>query len=403
MVEVNATGLAAGVYSGSIDLFAVGPPILGSVNVTLILTQGAAAPASRLRNNTRGESAAAGCTPSAVVLTETGIPNNFTVPAGWPANLITTMTDDCGSAVDGGSVVANFSNGDPPLPLNDQGAGGQYIGTWQPSTLSNTVVALTGTAPGLKTGFAKLAGAVTQNQAPVLARNGILNNLNPLVGGALAPGTVAAAFGSGLTTSPTPVSPGVSPLLTEFQNTQLIVGGYVAPLYFLSNAQLNVEIPAELAALQQYPAVGVVNGALSLPVTVAMAPLAPGVAANQDGSVIAQDTSFNLITAASPAHPGEVVVIYLVGMGATNPAVASGLPAPGLQPGDMLASATVQPVVKVSGQTAKILYAGLTPGGIGLYQIDFVVPAGVSAGNLSLAVSQGANNANPTTLPVVVP
>jgi uncharacterized protein (TIGR03437 family) len=265
------------------------------------------------------------------------------------------------------------------------------------------VVMLNGTAGMLKPGSAKLSGLVTQNQAPVLSPDGILNNLNPLVGGALAPGTVAAAYGSNLTTSPNPVSPGVSPLPTEFQNTQIIMGGSIAPLYFLSSAQLNIEIPEQLATLQQYPAVGVVNGALSLPVTVSVVPTNPGIAVNPDGSAIAQDTNFRLITPASPAHPGEAIVIYLVGMGATNPPVASGLPAPGANPGDALASATVQPVVQVGNQTAKILYAGLTPGAIGLYQIDFEVPSGATAGNASLTVSQGTINANPATLPVAVP
>jgi uncharacterized protein (TIGR03437 family) len=52
----------------------------------------------------------------------------------------------------------------------------------------------------------------------------------------------------------------------------------------------------------------------------------------------------------------------------------------------------------VSNQTAHIQFAGLTPGGIGLYQINFVVPPNVTAGSLSLTVSQGAANANATTL-----
>jgi uncharacterized protein (TIGR03437 family) len=401
-VAINTSGLAAGVYTGAIELLgASSAAALGSVNVTLILTPNAAL--EDLRGVVRSQVNVAGCTPSALVLTETGVPNNFSVPAGWPANLITTMTDDCGNAIDGGSVTANFSNGDSPLALEDQGSGGQYIGTWQPSKLSNMVVTLNGSGGGLKPATARLAGLVTQNQAPVLSPNGILNNLNPLIGGALAPGTVAAAFGSGLTTSPTSVSPGTSPLPTEFQNTQLIVGGSIAPLYFLSDLQLNVEIPADLAPLQQYPAVGVVNGALSLPVAVPLVPTDPGIATNPDGSVIAQDSNFNLITPANPAHPGEAIVIYLVGMGATNPAVASGVAAPGTNPGDTLASATVQPVVQVGLQTAKILFAGLTPGAIGLYQINFVVPGGVGAGNTGLTVNQGGISANETRLPVAVP
>ncbi len=331
-VTVNTGGLTAGVYTGTVGIFVPGVPggvPLGSVNVTLLLTAGY--PQTDVRGGVRPQANLAGCTPSALVLTETGITNNFSVPAGWPADLIVNMNDDCGNGVDGGSVTANFSNGDAPLALDDQGTGGQYIGAWQPSNRSNMVVTLRGNAGALTPAVAKLSGLVTQNQAPILSPNGILNNLDPLVGGALAPGTVAAAFGSGLTTSQTPVSPGVSPLPTEFQNTQLIVGGFVAPLYFLSNLQLNVEIPAELAALQQYPAVGVVNGALSLPVMVSVVPITPGVAANDDGSVIAQHSNFNLITPASPAHPGEAIVIYLVGMGATNPAVASGMAAPGLK------------------------------------------------------------------------
>jgi Viral BACON domain len=110
---INTSGLPAGVYTGTVTLFGSAASVLGSVNVTLILTPYAVQP--DVRGAVRPEVNTAGCTPSALVLTETGVPNNFTVPAGWPANLIATMTDDCGNAIDNGSVVANFSNGDAPL------------------------------------------------------------------------------------------------------------------------------------------------------------------------------------------------------------------------------------------------------------------------------------------------
>ena len=393
-VSVNTAGLAAGVYTGSIQLDS---GELGSVNVTLILGTGTGA---AIRETVRPEAAAAVCSPAALVLTETGIPNSFSVPAGWPAVLTATMTDDCGNTIDGGSVTASFSNGDPPLDLSAQGSSGQYLASWQPSNLSNATITLKGVAGTLKPAISQLSGFVTPNAAPVLNPNGIVNDLSFLAGGALAPGTVAAAFGSGLTTSANGVSPGMTPLPTEFQNTQLLVGGFESPLYFLSQNQLNVQIPAELAALQQYPAVGVVNGALTLPVQVTVVPIAPGVAANADGRVIAQHSDFSLVGADSPAHPGESIVIYLAGMGATNPPVPSDTQAPGPP---TLATAVVQPVVKVNGQTAQIEFAGLTPGGIGLYQINFVVPTGVPAGSLPLTVAQGTANANATTLPVAVP
>lgn len=400
-VTVNTVGMSPGIYTGSIVLTGPNSSPLGSVNITLIVTGAVSnAPVQMVRD----QQAASGCAVSALALTETGIPNSFSVPAGWPAVLETTLTDNCGNAVEGGSVVASFSNGDPPLPLLDTGTGGRYSATWQPSHIAaNASVLFKGSAGTLTQASSVLLGAVTTNQAPVLNANGILNNLNPVPGDALAPGTVAQVFGSSLTTSAAPVSPGVTPLPTAFQQTQIVIGGYLAPFYYLSQPQLDIQIPAELSPVQQYPAVAIVNGALTLPVPVTLSPAAPGVAEDSNGNALAQHNDFSSVTAASPAHPKESIVIYLAGMGATNPPVASGAVAPGLKAGDSLAWAVVQPVVKVADQTAQIQFAGLTPGAVGLYQINFVVPPGVPAGQLSLTVSQGNVSANTTTLPVAVP
>ena len=150
-VSVNVSGLSAGTYGGRVNLFGSGAASVGSVNVTLVLT--AAPPPNVLaRRNASGhpEAAAFVCAPSALTLTETGIPNNFSVPAGWPAALVARMTDDCGNPIDGGSVTATFSSGDAPLALDDQGSGGQYIRTWQPSNLANTVITLNGNAGPLR-------------------------------------------------------------------------------------------------------------------------------------------------------------------------------------------------------------------------------------------------------------
>jgi len=37
----------------------------------------------------------------------------FTVPAGWPLALQVEVRDNCGTALEAGSVTAEFSNGDP--------------------------------------------------------------------------------------------------------------------------------------------------------------------------------------------------------------------------------------------------------------------------------------------------
>ena len=95
-------------------------------------------------------------------------------------------------------------------------------------------------------------------------------------------------------------------------------------------------------------------------------------------------------------HVNGHAPVYLVGMGETSPAVGSNQTAP-LSP---LASATVKPTVTIDGVAAPPYHAGLTPGGIGLYQIDCQVPKGARTGDLPLVVIQNDVAANAVTIPV---
>jgi len=190
--------------------------------------------------------------------------------------------------------------------------------------------------------------------------------------------------------------PGVIPLANTFNGTSVIVGGLQAPLYYLSAVQLDAQIPAELTPAQ-YPIIVVANGAYTVPDIIDINAAVPGVAAFGDGTVIAQHQDFSLVSASSPAKPGEFVVIYLAGMGATKPAVASGQPAPATAP---LAAVTLNPTVTLDGQTTSIFFAGMTPGLVGLYQINFQVPSNARSGSLQLVVTQNGETANTSTLPV---
>ena len=131
------------------------------------------------------------------------------------------------------------------------------------------------TAGTLTPASAQLIGGVNPNQnpTPVLFKNGIGNNSYPVIGAALAPGTVSLVFGSGLASQT--ASPGVVPLVTNFNGTDMLVGGVDAPLYYLSDGQLDIEIPFELAPNRQYQAIVAVNGALTLPEIASAAFLSP--------------------------------------------------------------------------------------------------------------------------------
>ncbi len=394
-VSVNPAGLLAGVYSGFVNVSI--SSVLRAVNVTMVVLP-AGDTAGGGANHTE-RPAAAGCGPSRVVLTETGLVSNFAVPAGWPATLIVQLNDDCGDTLTSGSVVASFSNGDAPLSLVGNGQNGTYSATWQPgTTTSQMVVTLNGASGSLQPETLALNGGVAanQNQPPVLYPNGTSNNLNTVVGAPLAPGTIASVYGTGLG-PPMGVSPGVIPLVNTFDNTYVLIGPYQAPLYYLSNGQVNIQIPAELDTTQQYQIVASVNNAVTLPATLNIVPATPGVAAFANGGIIAQHTDYSLVTSAHPAKPGEVVVIYLVGLGATKPSVASGQPAPSTPP---FAECTLPVTVTVDSNKAVVDFAGLTPGSAGLYQIDFEVPTNASNGNLKVTVTQNGMTGNVATLPV---
>jgi len=397
-VSVNPSGLGAGIYSGDVNV-SIGA-LLQSVNVTFVVQPASSNATARVESEPASERPqAVGCSPSKLAITETGLANNFAIPAGWPATLTAQLNDDCSSPVTNGNVVATFSNGDPALNLAAD-ALGNYSSTWQPrSTNANMVVTLNATAGSLQPATAKLYGGIAANQTPppVVNTNGTVNNLNSVGGAPLAPGTIAALYGSGLYGASSVLTS--LPLPKSVNGTFALIGDTEAPLYYVSGLQLDLQIPFEATATQQVPIILSVNNALSLPQMLNIIPTAPGVAAAMDGTVIAQHGVGSApITSASPAKPGEIVVIYLVGMGATdaNPPVATGAVSPSSPPANVI----MQPIVTVASQQAVIKFAGLTPGSVGLYQIDFQVPTSVSSGNLPLTVTQNGIAANTTSLPV---
>jgi len=93
----------------------------------------------------------------------------------------------------------------------------------------------------------------------------------------------------------------------------------------------------------------------------------------------------SLITPESPARQGEVVVIYAWGLGSTSPAVKTGeltpAPAPVLgppgPPGDIVVEFDFRPNAGPSNpeSIASTATAYLTPGQVGLYQINVQLPS----------------------------
>jgi uncharacterized protein (TIGR03437 family) len=332
-------------------------------------------------------------------LIETGTPDNFTARAGFPLTLEATIIDDCGNPVTNAFVFVTFSNGDPGLALTATG-GGRYAGTWTPVNSSlagaSTSVAFRAFAANLKPASYELIGTVNSDSVPMILPGGVVNNFFPQSGAPIAPGTAIHIFGSafGKGTAQGTLSGGR--LSTNLQGVSVKIGGIDAPLYYSSGGQINAMAPAELQPHRQHQVIVYVNGVYSKPETINVAPARPGIATFPDNKVIAQDANYNLVTAQNPAHRGDMIILYLTGMGATVPPVATGVPAPR----SPLAEVMLKPQVTIDGTPAQVVFAGLSPDSVGLYQINVVIPPGAKAGDLTVVVTQNSVSANTALVPV---
>ena len=76
------------------------------------------------------------------------------------------------------------------------------------------------------------------------------------------------------------------------------------------------------------------------------------------------------MTVSNPIHSNDHLTIYVTGMGQTLPEVPAGQPAPS----DPLAKAVLPPTVTLGGTPLFVDFAGLTPGVVGVDQINVTVP-----------------------------
>jgi uncharacterized protein (TIGR03437 family) len=322
------------------------------------------------------------CAPTKLIPALTTLTQAFSVTAGWPVALSIQSLDDCGNPQTAGSVAVSFSNGDPPLAL-----GSLNDGTWQATWATgqiNVPVTITITATNNQqhlTGTNQVQGGVISPKTPpAITQAGIVSAASPVSFNALAPGDLIAIYGSLLADDIVPAPSNQFPLPTTLGNTNVIIGGQVAPLFYASPTQINAVVPFGLNTNTPYQLLIQRDLTLSTPVPINMADAQPGVFAS-GGSSIVQDFRGTappfLVTSSAPARAGDALVFYCAGLGVTNPPVTDGAASP--------ASPTAQtqsPVtVTIGGQNATVQYAGLVAGLVGLYQVNVTMPAGVSPGN----------------------
>ncbi len=149
----------------------------------------------------------------------------------------------------------------------------------------------------------------------------------------------------------------------------------LAFLYFVSPSQVNFLVPSTLTP-------GPVDIELSLDgrygeaVRVQLAEFSPALFPLDPETVLATRADGSVISYDKPARPGEIVILYATGLGATKPRVPAGQIPTGIAWLDKLADFRLT----LAGETvdrANLLYAGAAPGFAGLYQINLRLPENV--------------------------
>lgn len=249
--------------------------------------------------------------------------------------------------------------------------------------------------------------------APAVPDDGIVNNgsfaLHPAP---LAPGSIAAIFGANLNDG-TPAcgtafegEPGNLKLLTSICGASVTVNGIAAPMFYAQPGQLGIQIPFELAGSNSAQVTVDVLGQASEPRTIFLGPAAPGIfAVNQQGTgqgaILIANSDILAAPADSipgqtsrPARRGEIVTIFLTGLGVTSPALETGAPSAG---NPTLVAATVT----IDGLPADVGFSGTAPGFAGLNQINVTVPQGARIANdVAVVVTQSSSVSNTVTMAV---
>jgi uncharacterized protein (TIGR03437 family) len=131
-------------------------------------------------------------------------------------------------------------------------------------------------------------------------------------------------------------------------------------------------------------------------VSTALVSATPAIAASTSGVAIAQHADFSFVSDSAAAKPGEFIILYLAGLGLADTPVATGA----ASPASPLAHPADRPAPTVNGSMVDIAFSGLPPSAVGLYQINFQVPNGLSDAIATSVVSQSGLASNTVTLPV---
>ena len=291
---------------------------------------------------------------------------------GLPLQMPDTV-DASGNPPAAGSLVSKLQVCDGLLPAYQIG-----VGAAQPFRALVTDLAtggssfdLSGNAPAVYQATRPLLNLSVSPQIANFTAAGVVNAATFTAG--IAPGGLVSIFGSGLASSA--------------GTTSVDVDGETATLISASAFQINVVLPLDIAPGTHQLRVKSPYGTAQQPVTVStVAPEIFLVGTPPVGAVENQDGSLN--GPANPAARGESLMVFGTGLGSVTKSGPT-------------SSANSTVTVLLNGDELPVSFAGLTPGFVGLYQVNVPIPAAIAPGSvIFLTLKEGGRISNPVSIAI---
>ncbi len=249
------------------------------------------------------------------------------------------------------------------------------------------------------TSLALLSG-MAYAQTPVIRDSDpVLNAASFMTGIPITAGELISIFGTNLASQPAQAD--TIPISTNLGKVSVTINGVDAPLLYVSQQQINAEVPWEsipAGMTGSVPVVVTANGVSSTATMMPVGAFSPGVFTinNHAVAIIATSTTDPRYgTLAAPpgsiahlttnrAHPGDVLEVLATGVGQVNP--------PGITGNNSITEkrkTVATPVVLIGGSSAHISFSGLSPQFVGVYQLNVVVPQIDASDTVPLQIQMG--------------
>ncbi|MEX2264600.1 MAG: S8 family serine peptidase [Bryobacteraceae bacterium] len=240
---------------------------------------------------------------------------------------------------------------------------------------------------------------------PVIVANGVVNAASFQVGRGVAPGSYITIPGVGLSESTRaavtlalPISLAGVSVSFDAPGARLSLPGRI---HFVSSEQINVQIPWEFQGLNSVLMKVTLGDSSSAVYSVPLSDYSPAVFEFDDSAsgrrlAAVLDENFGLVTPANPARRGRVVSVYAHGLGPVDRTPPSGEPSSG----EPLSRTQAQPVVTLGGRPAQVVFSGLAPFLVGLYQVNIVVPTDAPEGLQPLIITANGIESKAASIPV---